>query len=264
MSKWLLVRTLCAFSLLCGPVLAEDDGAEIIHAPLGNRQGSQACAQSERLTEKGLDKQKANLEPSAEMLAARQDCIENGGEASSLSPSEKCSKSLQSKATYVTTHPNALHYVTAVTQPYGSSVQLEEGSIWNVYSGDGYKALNWLTTDNILILPNRNTFWNSVYPYRLLNQQTGASAQVVCSYASWTNSGYSRWIYSIDYYNCQLCLSDGSIWNIPFCDAGVLDSFLPGDYIIMGFNDMPRNGLGENILINFSTTEYVYSTCIYY
>jgi hypothetical protein len=211
--------------------------------------------------EKNLDQAKACVEPTEEMLAASEKCKEENQTALFNEHEES---DLKLKATYVTTHPNALHYVIAVTLPYGDPVQLEDGSIWTLYSGDGYKTLNWLTTDNILILPNRNPIWNSLYPYCLFNQQTGVGVQAKYSAAPWMNSGYTRWIYSIDYYSCQLVLNDGSIWDIPFMDSWILNSYLPGDYVIMGFNDSPGNGLGSNILINFNTLQYVYATCIYY
>ena len=277
MNKYLWINALCGLSFLCSPLAADEiESTEMVHASLGNRKAADAqyaVDQEKRLAvlfeseeksieEKSLNNEKANFEPSEEMLAACRECKEVNQD--SLFNSEENATQLHSKATYLTTHPNALHFVTAVTLPYGDPIQLEDGSIWSLYTGDSYKTLNWLTTDNILIMPNRNPVWNSIYPYSLLNQQTGVAVQATYSAAPWMNSGYSRWIYSIDYYNCQMVLNDGSIWNVPFCDSWILNTYLPGDYVIMGFNDAPGNGLGYNILINFNTLQYVYSTCIYY
>lgn len=259
MSKYLWLNAFCGLSILCGPLAADD----AVRAPLGDRKVNleYSIDQEKLITELANADKKANFEPSEDMLKACRDCkMEN----QAVIPDEAPVQKLHSKATYVTTHPNALHFVTAVTKPYGDPIQLEDGSIWSIYSGDCYKTLNWLTTDNILILPNRNNAWNSIYPYAIHNQQTGVTVQASYSAAPWVNSGYSRWIYSIDYYNCQLVLNDGSIWNVPFCDSWILSSYLPGDYVIMGFNDAPGNGLGSNILINFNTLQYVYSTCIFY
>lgn len=271
MNKRLWLNTLCCLSMLSGSVFAEPSSSEMVHAVLGSRKApnteysvthEKRLASSEDVQAKGIREEKAVFEPSDEMLLASRCCRSESENEKTLNVND--GDELKKKARYYTTHPNALHFVTAVTQPYGDPVQLEDGSIWSLYTGDSYKTLNWLTTDNILILPNRNPVWNSIYPYCLLNQQTGVSVQGTYSAAPWVNSGYSRWIYSIDYYNCQLCLNDGSVWNVPFCDSWILNTFLPGDYVTMGFNDTPNNGLGANILINFSIMQYVYSTCILY
>lgn len=274
MNKRLLLNALCCFGLLVGSANANEfDSVDSIRISLGDRKGSDAqfaedlqrrLEDSAGLQAKGINEENANFNPSEELLIAREKCLEEGLFEDKDGSAPEKAQNVTEKAAFLTTHPGALHFVTAVTLPYGDPVQLEDGSIWSLYTGDNYKTLNWLTTDNILIIPNRNPVWYSIYPYCLLNQQTGVSVQASPCAAPWYNGFFSRWIYSIDYYNCQLLLNDGSIWNVPYSDSWILNGFLPGDYVIMGFNDFPGNGQGSNILINFSTLQYVYSSCIYY
>lgn len=277
MNKRLWLNILCGFSLLCGSVSAAETETSLLnHASLGNRKAPEQefnkisqdrveillSQEGGKFFEKGVGQDMFQLTPSEEMLEACRNCeLENPIEKSM---DETKAKELKKKATYYTSHPGAMHYAIAVSLPYGDPVQLEDGSIWSVYTGDSYKTLNWLLTDDILILPNRNPVWNSIYPYSLLNVQTGVSVQATFSAGPWIYSSYTYWIYSIDYYNCQICLNDGSVWSIPYSDSWILNTFLPGDYVTMGFNPTPGNGLGSNILINFSTMQYVYSTCIIY
>lgn len=269
MKTRLLLSTLCCFGMLWGAIHADDPG----HAPLGDRldtTGEYVQIQAKRIEgeltiqKKKFDGEKANFDPSEEILSARKKCLQEIENTVLDQSGDEINEQVKAKATYLTTHPGALHYVTAVTYPYGDPVQLEDGSIWSISTSDSYKTLNWLTTDNILIVPNRNPVWYTIYPYCLLNQQTGVSVQATPTSSPWFNGYYSRWIYSIDYYNCQVLLNDGSVWNVPFCDSWILSGYLPGDYVTMGFNDSPGNGLGANILINFNTLQYVYSNCIYY
>lgn len=272
MRKCLFLNALCCMGILFGSIGADEHKlTEPAHMSLGDRKApdSEYARDQEKryfttseLQEKGVCEERSNDIPSLEMLAEREKCLEENEAGGALFQSTV--EGVVEKGPFFTTHPGALHYVQAVTLPFGDPVQLEDGSIWGVYSGDGYKTLNWLMTDNILITPNRHPVWYSIYPYCLLNQQTGVTVQATPSAGPWFNGYYTHWIYSIDYYNCQVLLNDGSIWNVPFCDSWILNSYLPGDYVTMGFNDSPGNGLGANILINFNTLQYVYSNCIYY
>lgn len=255
MNKYVYLNLLCGFSLVCGSVCADNESEEKIHAEIGNRQISNVDYES-RATDLLNAVEKTVAEPSELMLQASNECRQSEKTVSSLEDADL----LQEKGVYFTTNPNAMHFVTAVTQPYGSPVQLEDGSIWGVYSEDMHRTLNWLTTDNIILAPCRDSFWCSVYPYRLVNQQTGTSVKVISQVGPWVNGSYTRWIYSIDYHHCQLCLNDGSVWNIPYSDSWILDMYLPGDYMIMGFNDSP----GSNILINYNAGLFVYASCILY
>lgn len=259
MKNTFLPTAITSFVMLTSSLIATA-GEEEKRASFGDRISSQEM--TIRSEVEFSNKETLVMRPSEEILKACEKCtLENSGKVFSVGENKS---GLLQKNLYFTTNSNALHFVTAVTRPYGDSVQFEDGSICSIFSVDAYKTLNWLTSDNILIMPNTDYMWSSLYPYVLQNQQTGVRVQATFIAAPWVDGAYSRWIYSIDYYNRQICLNDSSVWTVPVSESWILNSFLPGDYVFMGFNNSPGNGLGANILINFSTMQFVYSTCIYY
>lgn len=161
---------------------------------------------------------------------------------------------------YVTSHEGAIHRPIGHSI-LGDTIELEDGSIWSVRSGDRYKIFNWLGSDSILILPNHK--WFSSYDYALVNQNTGETIQVNLTFGPIYNGVYTHWIVAIDYYNRKICLEDGSIWNISYFDEGMLNNWLVNDTIIIGINDGWFASSRPNILINVNMNNYITGKCIY-
>lgn len=167
------------------------------------------------------------------------------------------SEELISKKVYYSSHQGVFHRPIAVS-PFGDMVTLEDGSVWQVKGGDAIKTLDWLAGDSIIILPNHA--WFSSYKYVLLNQNTGAKIKVNLSLGPIYNGIFTHWIVAIDYYNCELCLEDGSVWKISNSDSGTMKKWMPNDTIILGINDSWFSSK-PNILINVNMLNDVAAVC---
>ncbi|NGX43661.1 MAG: hypothetical protein K940chlam7_01960 [Chlamydiae bacterium] len=162
--------------------------------------------------------------------------------------------------TYYTTHEGAFHNPLAVSL-LGDTVELEDGSIWAVNSSDRYKTLDWMTGDTIIVTPNHS--WFSSYDYCFININTGVHVKVNLSLGPIYNGIFTHWILAIDYGHREICLEDGSVWEISTFDGSVVDNWLPNDTVIIGINDGWFTGGNPNILINVNMNNYAMGKCIF-
>jgi hypothetical protein len=164
-----------------------------------------------------------------------------------------------SVADYWTSHSGAFHRAVGIGMS-GDTVELEDGSVWSVYSGHRYKTLDWLSSDTILI--TQNNAWFSSYKYRLVNQNTGASVEVDLTLAPIYNGPYTHWIVAIDYLGRYVWLEDGSRWHISSEDAYAMSKWLINDTVIIGINDAFWSKFTPNVLINVTySATYIHGKC---
>lgn len=163
-----------------------------------------------------------------------------------------------------------------------SKVCLEDGSRWNIYSGDFSETYNWLTEsslsyldlsfglrpDEIVVTANRDWPHYSSYRYHLTNQQTGKYVRANLSKVSSTYE--TRFIFSYlwlyDAYGnlfVQLTLSDGSVWNTLPVDIQCLQ-WIDGDVIIVGANTDQYSSIAPYTLINARTKDNGGAACVRY
>jgi hypothetical protein len=180
--------------------------------------------------------------------------------------------SLALPATKITTsgHPGIFKYSTSIS---GNKVYLEDGSRWRVHSADLYSMSNWYTSansflpDNIVIALNTDPGSYLSYRYCLVNQQTGVAARAeinlsplkshrryIFSYAWLTDSYGSLYV--------QLCLNDGSVWNMLSSDFPFTGLWNLNDTVIIGSNNGFANSIAPNILININSNNYGAGLCI--
>jgi hypothetical protein len=161
---------------------------------------------------------------------------------------------------YYTTHTGALHQPMALWD-FGSTVELEDGSLWSISSSDSYKTLNWLTTDIVIVTPNHE--WFSIYNYCLVNQNTGVTVRANLSkyLDPYFHTSYNYRIIAIDDILQQVWLSDGSVWSIVFGDYST--RWQLNDTVIIGINDGWLSSSRPNILINANILHHVRANCIY-
>jgi len=162
--------------------------------------------------------------------------------------------------TYYTSHQGCFHNPIAISF-LGDTIELEDGSMWGVYSSDRYKTLDWMTGDTIIIVPNDE--WFSSFDYKLVNLNTGAKIKVNLSLGPIYNGIYTHWIVAIDYYRNEVVLEDGSFWRMSSFDESVFKKWLPNDTVIIGINDNWLSGANPNILINVNTNNHAMGNCIY-
>lgn len=271
MTKGLLGVMILSSSLLAAEI-SDQEGIERI--PVGNRQMShvetvkiqeqraalfqkfeqgEAFAEDENIELSDAEKQEIGSQ--GEEIAA----TEEGKEQSGKEASKLIQKGINS-TTYYTSHQGAFHRPVGVSF-LGDAVELEDGSIWSVYSGDRFLTLDWLTSDLILVVPNHD--WFSVYNYRLINANTGANVKVNLTLGPIYNGIFTHWILAIDYYHREICLEDGSVWKMSSLESSVLNTWLHNDTIIIGINDGWFSGSNPNILINVNMNNYSMGSCIY-
>jgi hypothetical protein len=70
--------------------------------------------------------------------------------------------------------PTSAHLLLSISA-YGDTLELEDGSLWNVSTYDGRKAMLWRIDEALSI--TQNTRWFSSYYYRIVNRNTGASIE---------------------------------------------------------------------------------------
>ncbi|MBA3238318.1 MAG: hypothetical protein H0T62_08255 [Parachlamydiaceae bacterium] len=172
----------------------------------------------------------------------------------------------------ITTHPGVFHFSVGFS---GNTIGLEDGSWWKAYSGDMSITKNWVTSlgsftpDSIIIEPNLNWPSYSNYRYYLTNQQTSKSVRVNLSLAPFYNGTYTHYIHSytyiVDSYGflyVQLCLNDGSIWNMLTDDYPITSLWKVNDTVILGCNSGVYSAIAPNILINVNTNNYGAGACV--
>lgn len=156
-------------------------------------------------------------------------------------------------------HMGAFHNPVMIT-PLGDLIETEDGARWVVYPNDRFKTYNWLTSDSLKITPNRA--WFTTYAYRITNINTSESIQVNLVDRPIYNGVYTYYIIGIDYTQQQICLNDGSIWNLSGYDYNMFKSWIINDTVILGHNDGWFSSSRPNILINCDTETYVDGRCI--
>ncbi len=249
-TKWVLGLILISSSLIAEEELESEE-----HIPVGSR----ALGQAERvLIEEKKFELIQKIENGDELSEEEMAVVEEGEASIATTPPDLIQKI--SLATYETTHEGALHHPIAVSF-LGDTVELEDGSIWSVASGDRHLTFDWMPGDFIIILPNHT--WFSSYYYRLVNVNTGANVKVNLSLGPIYNGIYTHWIIAIDYLAREICLEDGSVWKMSSWDSSIVNKWLPNDTVIIGINDGWFAGGNANMLINVNMNNHAIGRCIY-
>ncbi|MBA3602184.1 MAG: hypothetical protein H0W50_00710 [Parachlamydiaceae bacterium] len=110
---------------------------------------------------------------------------------------------------------NSAIYPSAVLTPYfisrrGDSLQLDNGSSWNVRPRDRKIVRKWDNGDAIVIETGRFFSWST---YKLVNYTRGVSVDVELNDAV-CNGMLSHWVAEINPFEGYLRLQDGSVWRM--------------------------------------------------
>lgn len=224
---------------LCGAVLStsflcaqENDVDDRVFVGARTVSIEEHVAQQDDRTKSSLNMQEDNLPDVVQVAAAE--------------GSEESERVTQHDMFY-TSHAGAFHRAYSVGI-YGDPIELEDGSVWSVYSRDAYKTLNWLPSDLIVITPNRS--WFSTYGYRLTNQYTGVSVEANLTLGPIYNAPCTHWIVGVDYYTNVVYLEDGTVWNMSYFSESTVRKWVVNDTVIIGINDGWLSSSNPNILIN--------------
>lgn len=136
----------------------------------------------------------------------------------------------------------------------GSSLEIEDGSVFSVVHGQEYILLNWASSDPITISINQSLFGSG--KYCITNKMTGSYLNVDLKLGPLINNGYTKRIIGIDYYYGELLLEDGggrrSSWLVDEADLYLIRDFVINQAIIVGENTGRSSWFSssDSILIN--------------
>lgn len=156
-------------------------------------------------------------------------------------------------AYYYTSHPDAYHHAINVSAD-GSTLEMEDGSIWDIKWSDRNKALDWRSQHAIVLTPNHS--WFSSYNFKFINLDTNEAVRANMILTPVLNNIKTHWIELIDYSARQILLEDGSIWQMSWFDQSVVNKFVQYDVVIIGTNDGWWRGSNPNILMVVKSQQY--------
>ncbi|PIS01229.1 MAG: hypothetical protein COT84_03245 [Chlamydiae bacterium CG10_big_fil_rev_8_21_14_0_10_35_9] len=143
--------------------------------------------------------------------------------------------------------PNYCHWIYAIST-LGDTIQLEDGSVWDISPKDGHKIFNWKSQDALIIHPNYR--WFSNYNYRILNKATNQTIEVNLSLAPFVDGENTNYIYDIKNDCSAIMLQDQSVWHVNTKDRRIIEQWALDDLIIIGVYNKGRFESDTHILIN--------------
>ncbi|HSX26684.1 MAG TPA: hypothetical protein VLE89_06730 [Chlamydiales bacterium] len=155
---------------------------------------------------------------------------------------------------YPPVYYSACYHSLIAVSATGDQVELEDGSVWKINSYDGYKALNWRTTDPLTITQNHR--WFSSYTYKIVNKNTGSSVEAKLFLGPVKDGEYTKYIYTLDKDRGEIYLTDTTHWEISSGDSYIFRDWAPNDSIIIGSNT-GWDSKCESILINVTMNNFL-------
>ncbi len=150
-------------------------------------------------------------------------------------------------------YSSAIHWLNAVSS-LGETVEIEDGSVWQVSRHDAYKALHWRSDDPLMITQNHR--WFSRYTYRIVNTNTGSSLEADLQLGPIQNGEHTRYIVELNPWEGVLTLSDNTHWQISSYDGSTFRDWALDDAIIIGYNS-GWDSHCESILINVNMNNFL-------
>ena len=143
-------------------------------------------------------------------------------------------------------YPACCHVLLGINS-MARSVELEDGSHWEVIVTDQHVLDYWRRNDSLVITPNYN--WFSSGDYYLTNRNNGSFVRANLYEGPKSFGKYSHWIIAIDHASGHVTLEDGMTWCIAGKDDYILKEWEVNDHIILGVYDNSFYSY-DHILIN--------------
>ncbi len=196
----------------------------------------------QRATEQRAEEETAETQASTKKEVKRSDFI---------FASAKQRASIHLTSTYYV--PDYTHWLSAVGLS-GHTLDMEDGTRWEVMSSDSYRLNSWRLNDPIVVTPNYSWFASGDFYITNQNTNTYVRADLVVSPIAF--GPYSHWIIGIDHSKGHVYLENGTTWKMSSGDYFVYRNWDVNDHIIMGYNDSLISTY-DRILINFNMDSYV-------
>lgn len=130
--------------------------------------------------------------------------------------------------------PINCHWLVSISDT-GRSLEIEDGSHWEISPADMYVLRKWRREDNIVISANYS--WLSSYDYYITNKSTNTYVHGNLIVGPLTHGPYSHWIVDIDHFGGHVFLENQMIWCVNPQDREYLKEWAVNDHIIFGRND---------------------------
>jgi hypothetical protein len=135
------------------------------------------------------------------------------------------------------------------------TIELEDGSHWEVSLSDSYILRNWRREDSLVITPNYNFL--SSYDYYITNKNNYNSFVKANLYVGPLAFGpFSHWIVEIDYFGGHIYLENQMVWCVNPQDSYLLKEWAVNDHVIFGLYESWFSPF-DHILINVNMDNHV-------
>ncbi len=149
--------------------------------------------------------------------------------------------------------PINCHWLMGVADT-GRSIELEDGSHWEVSPTDAYILRGWRRDDSVVITPNYS--WFSSYDYYITNKSTTTFVKANLYVGPLNFGPYSHWVVDIDYLNGHIFLENQMIWCVNPQDGYVLKDWAVNDHVIFGIYESWLSPF-DHILINVNMDDHL-------
>lgn len=150
-------------------------------------------------------------------------------------------------------YPASCHWMMKVSA-FGDSLEIEDGSVWEINSKDGSTALKWKMKDPLTI--TQNSRWFSKHNYKVVNTTNSQSIEVNLKLGPYENGQYTYYITFMDRRKGEVGLTDGSNWEICKRDVATFRNWREGQAVIIGVNSGWESSYNI-LLINVNMNEFI-------
>jgi hypothetical protein len=163
--------------------------------------------------------------------------------------------SLASSYSYGYAFPINCHSLISISDSF-HSVEIEDGSHWEISPMDSYVLRNWRRGDSLTITPNSS--WLCAYDYYITNKSDNSYVRANLSPIGPKEYGpYSHWIVDIDYFGGHVYLENKMIWCVDPQDMYILKEWQISDHIITGKHNSWFSPY-DHILINVNMDNFIH------
>jgi hypothetical protein len=150
-------------------------------------------------------------------------------------------------------YPINCHWLISISDT-GRSIEIEDGSHWEVSPYDAYILSTWRREDSLVITPNYT--WFGTYDYFITNKNNGTSVKADLYVGPIAFGQFSHWIINIDYLGGHILLENNMLWCVDPQDAHDLRNWALNDTVILGVNNSWFSSY-DHILINVNNDDHV-------
>jgi hypothetical protein len=168
-----------------------------------------------------------------------------------LAPREKMGRSQFSFTSMVL--PSNCHWLASVSDSI-RSLEIEDGSHWEVSAFDSFILRNWRRENTLVITPNYNWFGN--YEYFITNKSNNTFVKANLAIGPLTFGDFSHWVVEVDNLNGHVILENQMIWCVNPQDGYALRDWAVNDHVIIGLCDSWFSAF-DHILINVNVNDHI-------